>query len=470
MHQPESGREGCWLGRCRRGDYDEEQFAYLHRRVTCKPSPPVLSSSCTAQTIAPFSLGFGLPRPSLLFPFSPSVALPVTPIIKRRSSDARPTGLVQSRSDGCGVIVRNRSSNRRSSAYASWATDLEKPRSRSWHALDTPGETLHPSCSSSSSPGVPGSTASAVDMEEHGQRLLRERSEMLEAARRREAELKRQQDEKNSWQVAALAERRREAAERRKTESEQRRREVEAQRRRQELEECSRRERRAAVLAQRLSEEGRPACASHLHGDILRLVLSSLDPYALLLSAMGVCELWHGAAKHNALWLPLCRHRWAMKAPRFHLTPEREATLISHPYGPASWFSAYREAEEDGAREFIFRDELTQLRFKFRWRRRLEEDASSGFIFEEDNFTIGHPFNTRFPWVLDDLGVGIQWGPADSMYPKGFVLKLADWSWRIENINAVLTEANSSEHTSLLPWPLLDNLREVDQNIGGIPH
>lgn len=276
--------------------------------------------------------------------------------------------------------------------------------------------------------------------EERNQRLSRERLEMLEAARRREAEELQRRAQKDAWQVAALAERRREATERREKEAEQRRQEAEEQRRR-EAEECARRERRAAVIAQRHSEEGCPACASDLHGDMLLLVFRFLDARGLLLSALGVRELWHSVAKLDELWLPLCRQRWAMKAPRFHLTAEREAAVLADPYSSASWFDAYRQAEEDGAREFIFRDELTQLKFQFHWRRFFGQAASTNFCFEESGFTSGHPFNGRFSWVLDDLGVGIQWGPAQDMFPKGFVSRRADWSWRIENVSAVLIEA-----------------------------
>jgi hypothetical protein len=266
---------------------------------------------------------------------------------------------------------------------------------------------------------------------------------MLEAARRREAEEQQRRAEKDAWQVAALAQRRKEAAERREREAEQRRREAEAQKRREELEEYRRRERRAADIAQRHSAEGCPACASDLHGDVLLLVFRFLDARGLLLSALGVRELWHSVAKADELWLPLCRQRWATKAPRFHLTAEKEAAaILADPYGPPSWFDAYREAEEDGAREFIFRDELTQLKFQFHWRRFNGQAASSKFRFDEDGFTSGHPFNSRFPWVLDDLGVGIQWGPSQDMFPKGFVSRLADWSWRIENVNAVLIEVD----------------------------
>jgi hypothetical protein len=173
------------------------------------------------------------------------------------------------------------------------------------------------------------------------------------------------------------------------------------------------------------------------------VVLSFLDAHALAFSAMGVRELWHSAAKHDDLWLPLCRLNWATKATRYHLTAEKEATFISQPYGPASWFDAYREAEEDGAREFILRDELTRLKFKFRWRRWIGQVASTKYSFDEDNLTSGHPFNLRFPWVLDDLGVVIQWGPEEDMFPKGFVYRLSDWSWRIENVSAILTEVDS---------------------------
>lgn len=73
--------------------------------------------------------------------------------------------------------------------------------------------------------------------------------------------------------------------------------------------------------------------------------------------------------------------------------------------------------------------------------------------------TSGHPFNTRFPWVLDDLGVGIQWGPADDMFPKGFVFRASDWSWRIENISGILTEVDS-----LLP-PFAMTMSQVDQGM-----
>ena len=148
--------------------------------------------------------------------------------------------------------------------------------------------------------------------------------------------------------MAALAEHRRETASRRQQQAELRRCESEMQRQREELEECWRRERKAAVHAHRQAQEGPFACASDLHGDVLHVVLSFLDAHALAFSAMGVRELWHSAAKHDDLWLPLCRLNWATKATRYHLTAEKEATFISQPYGPASWFDAYREAEEDG--------------------------------------------------------------------------------------------------------------------------
>lgn len=409
---------------------------HFRHRVLEKPSPRPRALTHDAKLNT--GQGWHSARQSFLFPSSPGI-LSIAPLRRSVLTDG----------------AKARPAKHRNSAYASWAKDPEKPRRMSCSGkivgstvVETSAALLDDGLSQEF--GEDGATSSfssfsipMMELEERKQRLSRERLEMLEAARRREAEEEQRRAEKDAWQVAALAERRREAVERREREAEQRRREAEAQRRREQVEERRRREKRAAVIAQRHSEEGFPACASDLHGDMLILVFRFLDARGLLSSAMGVRELWHSAAKEDELWLPLCRQRWATKAPRFHLSAEIEATaLITGPSGAASWFDAYREAEEDGAREFIFRDELTQLKFQFQWRRFNGQAASSNFRFEEDGFTAGHPFNSRFPWVLDDLGVGIQWGPAQDMFPKGFVSRLADWSWRIENVNAVLIEAD----------------------------
>lgn len=441
---------------------DEDSIPRVPIRVLAKPGPssrPVVQAPATSSTgCGPGGLRL---RPSFLFPLSPGLTLPIAPVLKSGAAEEPTPGAGPSGS------TKNKAARRRSSAYASWATDVDKPRSNSWNGPEDSGLAedsarscdVSQSCIAASAPSSPANVmeAEALDAnsagysvlpqpgvgEDRSERLSRERSEMLEASRRRDAEMQRRRAEKDAWQVAALAERRREAAERRQLRAEQRQREAEAQRRREELEECKRREKKAAVLAQRHSDEGCPACASDLHGDVLHLVLRFLDAHALLHSAMGVRELWHSAAKSDDLWLPLCREHWATKVERYHLTPEREATMTSEPCGPPCWFDAYREAEEDGAREFIFRDELVSLKFEFRWRRWVSQVASSQFRFDDDSLTTGHPFNARFPWVLDDLGVGIQWGPADDYFPKGFVSRLADWSWRIENISAVLTEVDA---------------------------
>mmetsp|Transcript_3217 Transcript_3217/g.5816 ORF Transcript_3217/g.5816 Transcript_3217/m.5816 type:complete len:630 (-) Transcript_3217:59-1948(-) len=278
---------------------------------------------------------------------------------------------------------------------------------------------------------------------EREQRLVREKREMLEAARRRDAEDRARRAQKDAWQVEALAQRRREAAEKRRQEAEAQSREKEEQKQREELEERRRRQRAAAAAAHKNSLEGVPASASDLHGDVLQYVLSFLDARSLLLSAIGVRQLWNDAARDDALWFRLCQQHWATKASRFHLTPEREAKLKSDPYGPKSWLDAYREAELDGSREFILREELMSLKFAFRWRQWARQVAAGDFRFCEDNLTEGHPFSQRFAWVLDDLGVGIQWGPPHDMFPKGFVSRLPDWSWRIETVNVILTEVDS---------------------------
>lgn len=281
---------------------------------------------------------------------------------------------------------------------------------------------------------------------ERSQRLVREKREMLEAARRRDAEDRERRAQKDAWQVEALAQRRREAAERRRQEAEAQSREKEEQMQREELEERRRRQRAAAEQTHKNILEGVPASATDLHGDVLQYVLSFLDARSLLLSALGVRQLWNDAARDDALWFRLCQQHWSTKASRFHLTPERVAKLKSDPYGPKSWLDAYREAELDGSREFILREELMSLTFSFRWRQWARQVAAVDFRFCEDNLTEGHPFNQRFAWVLDDLGVGIQWGPPHDMFPKGFVSRLPDWSWRIETVNVVLTEADSFLH------------------------
>jgi hypothetical protein len=52
--------------------------------------------------------------------------------------------------------------------------------------------------------------------------------------------------------------------------------------------------------------------------------------------------------------------------------------------------------------------------------------------------TAGHPSGKNFPWVLDADGIGLQWGPEEAPFPKGEVVRMQDWGWKVKNTNVIL--------------------------------
>eukprot|EP00747_Dinoflagellata_sp_TGD_P186818 gnl/TRDRNA2_/TRDRNA2_44139_c0_seq2.p1 gnl/TRDRNA2_/TRDRNA2_44139_c0~~gnl/TRDRNA2_/TRDRNA2_44139_c0_seq2.p1 ORF type:complete len:246 (+),score=34.95 gnl/TRDRNA2_/TRDRNA2_44139_c0_seq2:78-815(+) len=181
-----------------------------------------------------------------------------------------------------------------------------------------------------------------------------------------------------------------------------------------------------------------------MHDHVLLEIFSFLEPAALLAGSSIVCSVWRKIAHDDTLWLEHCRRRWATKASRFHLSKRRKAVLEAG--GPGSWMKAYRVAEENGSRSSIMRLELTSLAFQYYLPEQPSILASPDhFRFCCDGLTLGHPLGCRFPWVLDDDGVGIQWGPPFAFFPKGLLSRRLDWSWRIESSTELLGEVDVGE-------------------------
>ena len=175
---------------------------------------------------------------------------------------------------------------------------------------------------------------------------------------------------------------------------------------------------------------------------LLGACLATLPTRELGAVAPAVARAWRAAAGLDATWLPRCAARWATKAAAFRLTAARRARLAAAARF-AGWKEEYRRHEADGARGAITEGELGELWFTFTFRLQaratLVTDGGRGFRFAPGGRTTGHPSGRPFPWRLDADGVGLQWGPAANMFPKGRVHRLPDWSWAVTNPNVVLS-------------------------------
>ena len=143
------------------------------------------------------------------------------------------------------------------------------------------------------------------------------------------------------------------------------------------------------------------------------------------------------------------------------------------------WRARYREEEQDAKRQAITCDELSRLRFDFRfwlqhppsphgqdmiydsglrrsvsrrvrlvpsptwcplWQPDPEEEGEESEPLAGSGCVLGHPNGDEplIAWYLDGDGRGIQWGYSPQLWPKGEVRRLPSWGWEIRNPNVVL--------------------------------
>lgn len=100
--------------------------------------------------------------------------------------------------------------------------------------------------------------------------------------------------------------------------------------------------------------------------------------------------------------------------------------------------------------QFLDATELASLRFVYRRKRgSTRAPLSQSFSFGLDGFCDGHPMQTetstvqwpyRIAWRFSHQQHAVEMGPPDTPFPCLYASREADWSWRLENRNVILTE------------------------------
>jgi hypothetical protein len=165
------------------------------------------------------------------------------------------------------------------------------------------------------------------------------------------------------------------------------------------------------------------------------LLALSVFPFLLtpeLVRLAGRVSRWFRAvARTDAVWEPRCAARWATKAHRYHLTPDRKAHLVQ---AKVPWVEHYVSAEIDGRRtHFNSPDEVSALTFDFSFRGMPQQTASENFRFGRDGMISGHPNGISYRWWISRDGNSVHLG----QFPIAKVARMHDWHWAIANGNVV---------------------------------
>lgn len=196
--------------------------------------------------------------------------------------------------------------------------------------------------------------------------------------------------------------------------------------------------------------------------DVVLWMMSWLTP-AETCRIAAVCRMFSVVACHDRLWRYHCWGQRARHHPRFVLVQDPidrmhdvgdlvRAGVLATEDDFEGWKHEYLRAERDGSRDH-FEDaaELCSLRFVYRRKRGPDRRALvDHFCFGPDGACDNHPMNVeaispvhfpfRFEWRFSHSSRAVEMGSADEPFPVLYASREADWSWRLENRNVLLTE------------------------------